>query len=241
MLLRIAKMIEESTPPLSDVAILTSETSLNRVASKRRLLRDSFILFKLIIRFEQIHEYIFLLAIAWCLGVAEFANLIGLSHEIGAFIAGVTLASSPIALFITERLKPLRDFFLIIFFFSLGAGFNISIVSEIYLPAITLALIALIFKPLVFSRLLYFEGEKKNISDESGIRLGQISEFSLLISVLAVQSGFIGEHISSLIQFSVLISFILSSYIIVLKYPTPISSNDLLDFNLKLLIKLQKK
>ena len=94
------------------------------------------------------------------------------------------------------------------------------------MPAITLALIALIFKPLVFSRLLYFEGEKKNISDESGIRLGQISEFSLLISVLAVQSGFIGEHISSLIQFSVLISFILSSYIIVLKYPTPISSND---------------
>ncbi len=187
---------------------------------------ERFILFKLIIRFEQIHEYIFLLAIAWCLGVAEFANLIGLSHEIGAFIAGVTLASSPIALFITERLKPLRDFFLIIFFFSLGAGFNISIVSEIYLPAITLALIALIFKPLVFSRLLYFEGEKKNISDESGIRLGQISEFSLLISVLAVKSGFVGEHISSLIQFSVLISFILSSYIIVLKYPTPISSND---------------
>jgi len=159
---------------------------------------------------------------------AEFANLIGLSHEIGAFIAGVTLASSPIALFITERLKPLRDFFLIIFFFSLGAGFNISIIDEIYLPAITLALIAVILKPLVFSYILRFEGEKKHIADESGIRLGQISEFSLLISIVAVQSGFVGEHISSLIQFSVLISFILSSYIIVLKYPTPISSNDML-------------
>ena len=53
---------------------------------------ERYILFKLIVRFEQIHEYIFLLAIAWCLGVAEFASLIGLSHEIGAFIAGVTLA-----------------------------------------------------------------------------------------------------------------------------------------------------
>ena len=189
---------------------------------------ERFILFKLIIRFEQIHEYIFLLAIAWCLGVAEFANLIGLSHEIGAFIAGVTLASSPIALFITERLKPLRDFFLIIFFFSLGAGFNVSIIDEIYLPAITLALIAVILKPLIFSYLLRFEGEKKHIADESGIRLGQISEFSLLISIVAVQSGFVGEHISSLIQFSILISFILSSYIVVLKFPTPISSNDLL-------------
>ncbi len=189
---------------------------------------ERFILFKLIVRFEQIHEYIFLLAIAWCLGVAEFANLIGLSHEIGAFIAGVTLASSPIALFITERLKPLRDFFLIIFFFSLGAGFNISILNEIYLPAITLALLAVVLKPLIFSYILRFEGEKRHIANESGIRLGQISEFSLLISVVAVQSGFVGEHISSLIQFSILISFILSSYIVVLRYPTPISSNDLL-------------
>ena len=189
---------------------------------------ERYILFKLIARFEQIHEYIFLLAIAWCLGVAEFAYFIGLSHEIGAFIAGVTLASSPIALFITERLKPLRDFFLIIFFFSLGAGFNISIIDEIFLPAITLALLAVFVKPIIFSHILYFEGEKRHIANESGIRLGQISEFSLLISVLAVKSGFVGEHISSLIQFSVLISFILSSYIIVLKYPTPISSNDML-------------
>ena len=189
---------------------------------------ERFILFKLIIRFEQIHEYIFLLAIAWCLGVAEFADLIGLSREIGAFIAGVTLASSPIALFITERLKPLRDFFLIIFFFSLGASFNISILNQIYLPAITLALLAVILKPLIFSYILFFEGEKKHIANESGIRLGQISEFSLLISVVAIQSGFVSEHISSLIQLSVLISFILSSYIVVLRYPTPISSNDLL-------------
>ena len=149
-----------------------------------------------------------------------------MSHEIGAFIAGVTLASSPIALFITERLKPLRDFFLIIFFFSLGASFNIGIIGDIYLPAIVLALLAVVLKPLVFSFLLVFEGEKKSISKESGIRLGQISEFSLLISVLALNSGFIEENIASLIQLSVLISFVLSSYIIVLKYPTPISSND---------------
>ena len=88
-----------------------------------------YILIKLIIKYDQIHEYIFLLAIAWCLGIAELAILLGLSHEIGAFVAGVSLASSPIALFITEKLKPLRDFFLIIFFFSLGAGFNISLLG----------------------------------------------------------------------------------------------------------------
>lgn len=183
-----------------------------------------FILFKLIMRFDTIHEYIFLLAIAWCLGVAELAAYVGLSHEIGAFVAGVTLASSPIALFITERLKPLRDFFLIIFFFSLGAGFNTSLINEIIVPASILAVFALVCKPYIFCWLLLREGEKKSVSFETGFRLGQISEFSLLIAILALKSGFIDDRTSYLIQLATLITFVVSSYIIVMKYPTPIST-----------------
>ena len=187
---------------------------------------EKYILIKLIQRFEQIHEYIFLLAIAWCLGIAELAYYLGLSHEIGALVAGVTLASSPIALFITERLKPLRDFFLIIFFFSLGAGFNMSVINEIFIPASILAAMVLISKPLVFSWLLRKQGEKKYVSFETGFRLGQISEFSLLIAVLAVESGFIDDKTSYLIQLATLITFAVSSYIIVMRYPTPISVSD---------------
>ncbi len=187
---------------------------------------ERFVLIKLIQRFDQIHEYIFLLAIAWCLGIAELAHYVGLSHEIGALVAGVTLASSPIALFITERLKPLRDFFLIIFFFSLGAGFNMSVVNEIFVPALILAAMVLIFKPLVFAWLLQKQGEKKDVSFETGFRLGQISEFSLLIAVLALESGFIDDKTSYLIQLATLITFAVSSYIIVMKYPTPISVTD---------------
>ncbi|MBL1142428.1 MAG: cation:proton antiporter [Proteobacteria bacterium] len=187
---------------------------------------ERFVLIKLIQRFDQIHEYIFLLAIAWCLGVAELAHYVGLSHEIGAFIAGVTLASSPIALFITDSLKPLRDFFLIIFFFSLGAGFNMSFIDEIFIPATILAVLVLVFKPLVFGWLLRGHGEKKYVSFETGFRLGQISEFSLLIAVLAVESGFIDNKTSYLIQLATLITFVVSSYIIVMKYPTPISTTD---------------
>ncbi len=187
---------------------------------------ERYILMKLIERFETIHEYIFLLAIAWCLGIAELAHYVGLSHEIGAFIAGVTLASSPIALFITDSLKPLRDFFLIIFFFSLGAGFNLSVVNDIIIPATILAAMVLVFKPLVFGWLLRDQGEKKYVSFETGFRLGQISEFSLLIAVLAVESGFIDNKTSYLIQLATLITFIVSSYIIVLRYPTPISARD---------------
>jgi len=187
---------------------------------------EKYVLIKLIERFDQIHEYIFLLAIAWCLGVAELAHYVGLSHEIGALVAGVTLASSPIALFITDHLKPLRDFFLIIFFFSLGAGFNMSVVDEIFVPALILATMVLVFKPLVFAWLLRREGEKKYVSFETGFRLGQISEFSLLIAVLAVESGFIDDKTSYLIQLATLITFAVSSYIIVQRYPTPISTTD---------------
>lgn len=187
---------------------------------------ERYVLVKLIARYDQIHEYIFLLAIAWCLGVAEISVALGLSHEIGAFIAGVTLASSPIALFITERLKPLRDFFLILFFFALGATFNMDIVGTVIVPATLLALCAIVIKPWVFKKLFIKAGEKPEVSEEVGFRLGQISEFSMLIAVLAVQSSFIGDEMSYLIQLATLLTFIISSYVIVLRFPTPIAVSD---------------
>ena len=187
---------------------------------------ERFVLLRLIIRFDQIHEYIFLLAIAWCLGMAELAAAMGLSHEIGAFVAGVTLASSPIAFFITEKLKPLRDFFLVIFFFSLGASFNIDVVDDILAPALVLAVFVIAIKPLVFGKLFAWVGENRAVSLEVGFRLGQISEFSLLIAVLAVKSNFISQTVSYLIQLATLLTFIISSYIIVLRYPTPIAVSD---------------
>lgn len=185
-----------------------------------------YVLIKLITRYAQIHEYVFLLAIAWCLSIAEFSAFIGLSHEIGAFIAGVSLASSPIALFITERLKPLRDFFLIIFFFSLGAGFNINLLNELIVPSLLLATVILFMKPKVFEFLLERRGEKRHISRESGFRLGQISEFSLLIAVLALESNFIGESASNMIQLATLMTFIGSTFIIVRNYHTPVAAQD---------------
>ena len=77
---------------------------------------SKYIITRLLLRFDQIQEYIFLMAIGWCLAVAALAHAIGLSYEIGAFIAGVTLATNPVARFIAESLKPLRDFFLIMIY-----------------------------------------------------------------------------------------------------------------------------
>ena len=187
---------------------------------------ERFVLIRLIQRFDTIQEYVFLTAIGWCLGVAQLGYVMGLSYEMGAFIAGVTLATSPIATFIAERLKPLRDFFLIMFFFSLGAGFALPMLSQIAVPAAVLAVAMLVLKPLVFQHLLVREQEPPSLSREIGVRLGQVSEFSLLIAVLALNAGAIGERASHLIQATTLLTFIVSSYVVMLHYPTPIAVDE---------------
>jgi len=185
-----------------------------------------FVLTRLLARFDTIQEYIFLLAIGWCLGMAELSEALGLSPEIGAFIAGIAVATQPISRFIAESLRPLRDFFLVVFFFSLGAAFDLTAMQGVLLPALTLALISLVVKPLVFRKLWVLEGESEALSREVGVRLGQISEFSLLIAVLATQSQVISIQTSYLIQLATLVTFIVSSYFIVLRYPTPIATSD---------------
>ena len=187
---------------------------------------ERFILIKLIQRFDRIQEYIFLMAIGWCLGMAELAEYIGLSAEIGAFIAGIVLATNPISMFIGESLKPLRDFFLIIFFFALGASFDLIMIEEVWLPAAIIALLALSLKPYIFKWLLVYSGEPGLVSMEVGVRLGQISEFSLLIAVLALEIGVISQKASYLIQLSTLLTFLVSSYLVVMRYPSPIAISD---------------
>jgi Kef-type K+ transport system membrane component KefB len=187
---------------------------------------QKYVLITLIQRFDTIKEYVFLLAVGWCIGLAQLANVLGLSYEIGAFIAGVALATSPISFYISENLKPLRDFFLIMFFFSLGASFELPVLPQVLAPALILAVVVLAIKPLVFKTLLLREGEREKISWQIGTRLGQMSEFALLIAVLAVDAEVIGSRASYLIQATTLFTFIVSSYVIMLRYPTPIAVSD---------------
>jgi Kef-type K+ transport system membrane component KefB len=189
-------------------------------------LAEKYVLSRLIMRFDRIQEYIFLLAIGWCLGLAEGAEQMGLSYEIGAFIAGVSMARSPIALFIAENLKPLRDFFLIIFFVALGANFNLGVLSDIWLAALGLSLLAIAVKPLLYRFLMRFTLDTSERSTEVAMRLGQMSEFSLLIAVMATELAIIRSEVSYLIQIATLASFVFSSYYIVARYPTPIALND---------------
>jgi len=184
------------------------------------------ILLPLILRFDRYQEYLFIMAIGWCLAVAEGAVYVGLSEEIGAFIAGVTLATSPIAQFMAISLKPLRDFFLVMFFFTLGAGVNLGMLDDVLVSAGVLAVTVLVLKPLTFRLLLGRFSETPGLAWDIGFRLGQISEFSLLVAFVAMESALLSERASLLIQATAIITFILSSYIVVFNYPNPIAVSD---------------
>jgi len=97
---------------------------------------------------------------------------------------------------------------------------------DVLLPASLLAVCVLTVKPMVFRMMFQRAGEVKARSGEIGMRLGQISEFSLLIAVLAQDLGVVGSKAAYLIEVATLLAFIASSYLIVMRYPTPIAVSD---------------
>lgn len=187
---------------------------------------ERFILQRLLAKFNRIKEYLFLLAIAWCLTMAQLASAVGLSAEVGAFIGGVSLAASPIALYIAESLKPVRDFFLVMFFFSVGAILNLTFLPSIIIPALILTLLLLVIKPYVYKILLQQVGETKSVAWEVGVRLGQISEFSLIIAYVGLDYHLISEAAAYCIETTAILSFVVSSYWVVMRYPTPVALSD---------------
>ena len=171
---------------------------------------------------ELYHEVLYLVALGWCFGLALLAKSIGFSYEVGAFIAGLALARSPISLFLSEGLKFFRDFFLVLFFFALGARIDLLVLQSVFFPSLLLTLILLALKPLVYILLFRLTGEKGAFSREIGFRLGQASEFSLIIALFAYSLGTISQRASQLIQTVAIITIVVSSYITVYFFPTPL-------------------
>ena len=185
-----------------------------------------FIVTPLLARFDAFNEFIFLLVIGWCLAIATVSHMVGMSLEVGAIIAGVSLASSPIAQFIAETLRPLRDFFLILFFFSVGAAIEPSVLAKVVWPALCLGGAMLAAKPVAFRWLLAWQGESRETSWEIGCRLGQASEFSLLVTAVALSGTLIGGPAAHVIQGATVVTLIASTYLVIFRYPSPIAVSD---------------
>jgi len=187
---------------------------------------ERYILRKIMVHVDRISEALFIIGLAWCFGIATISHHMGLFYETGAFFAGVAIARHKISLYISEKLKPLRDFFLVLFFFSLGAKLDLFVMKDIILPALILAILFVVVKPLVFKHAFVWSGESSIFSHEIGVRLGQLSEFSLLIAMMAYELGSVSLRASQLIQLVTIFTFIASSYYVVFKYPTPIGTTD---------------
>ena len=181
-----------------------------------------FLVVPLLARFDVFREFTFLLAVGWCLGIASLAHALGLSWEIGAFVAGVSLATSPVAQYITENLRPLRDFFLVLFFFSVGAAIDPLLLLAVWMPTLLLALVLVAAKPPVFRALLRWRREPDDVAREVGYRLGQASEFSLLL-VFVAGAALVSAEAAHVVQGATVLTLLLSTYLVIFRYPSPIA------------------
>lgn len=158
-------------------------------------------------------EMLFLFAMAWGFGIASLFEAAGFSVEVGALFSGVALASSPYAQEIAARLKPLRDFFVVIFFITLGESLNLSNLSHAVWPAVILSLIVIVGKPFVITTTMGMLGYAKRVSFKTGINLSQISEFSIVLVVLAASVGLVRPEISAVLTLVAIATIATSTYL----------------------------
>ncbi len=159
-------------------------------------------------------EILFIFSIAWGLGLASFFLYLGLSIEIGALIAGIMLAVSPFAYEIGAKMKPLRDFFIIIFFILLGSQVVLSSFSIILTPALILSLFVLIGNPLIVYMLLNLLKYPTRTAFMGGLLISQVSVFSLILVALGYSFGHISENIVSLVTLVTIITIVGSTYLV---------------------------
>lgn len=158
-------------------------------------------------------ELLFVFTIAWGFGVATLFDMAGFSHEVGALFAGVSLASMPYATEMASRLKPLRDFFIVLFFVVLGENLGFNALQQSWLPALILSLIVIIGKPIAVMSALGALGYTKLTSFKAAINLSQISEFSIILIVYAVGVGLASPNLTAVITLVALITISTSTYL----------------------------
>jgi Kef-type K+ transport system membrane component KefB len=160
-------------------------------------------------------EFLFLFAIGWGFGAAALFERAGFSLEIGALLAGVALAGLPYAQEISARLRPLRDFFIIVFFIKLGTGLNFGNLS-LLLPSIIIgSFVVIVLKPLIVLGIAGSMGYTKRTSFKAAIATAQVSEFSLVFVILGNKQGLVSNDLVAIITLIALITIAVSSYMII--------------------------
>ncbi len=195
-------------------------------------LLSRYVVPKILASISKSSELLFLFVITWCLAISSLFYYLGFSLEIGALLAGVVLASSPYQYEISARIKPLRDFFIVMFFILLGSqmipavegsaemnfGDRMNIIAEtfspILLPAIIFSFFVLIGNPLIVLILMSVMGYSSRTGFLAGLTVAQISEFSLILAMMANDAGFLSSSEVSMITLVGIITITGSTYLI---------------------------
>ena len=164
-------------------------------------------------------ELLILFAIAWAVLGASAGKMLGFSQEVGAFLAGISLASTHYRELIGARLVSLRDFLLLFFFISLGASLDLSSLTEQLLPALLFSVFVLIGNPLIVMVIMGYMGYRKRTGFLAGLTVAQISEFSLILAALGFSLGHLDKETVGLITLVGLITISASTYMILYSYP----------------------
>ena len=178
-----------------------------------------FVLTPLLHQLAKSPELLVLFAIAWAVALGAAGAHLGFSKEVGAFLAGVSLASTPYREAIGSRLVSLRDFLLLFFFIDLGAGLELAMLGAQIVPAILLSLFVLIGNPLIVMIILGAMGYRKRTGFLAGLTVAQISEFSLILGALGLSLGHIDTDTMGLITLVGLITISVSTYMILYSHP----------------------
>ena len=159
-------------------------------------------------------ELLFLFTLTWCFAIASSLYLLGFSLEIGAIVSGIALSSSPYQLEIASRIKPLRDFFIILFFIVLGGEMVISQIASVFWPSLILSLFILIGNPLILYFLFRLMKFTRRNSFLAGLTAAQVSEFGFVILFAASQMGHIQGDELAIFTLVAITTIIASTYLI---------------------------
>lgn len=178
-----------------------------------------YVLPRLLHSLSRSQELLVLFGIAWAVALAALGDMLGFSKEVGAFIAGVSLASTPYRDALGARLVSLRDFLLLFFFLDLGARLNLGLLGAQMVESLVFSLFVLIGNPLIVMVIMGTLGYRKRTGFLAGLTVAQISEFSLILAALGLNLGHIDTATVGLITLVGIITISVSTYMILYSHP----------------------
>lgn len=159
-------------------------------------------------------ELLFIVSISWALGLAALLSNLGFSLEIGGFLAGISLSNLPEHLEIGSKARPLRDFFLTLFFLNLGSKMVSDGVLEVIGPSLVYSFLVLVGKPIIVMMIMGFLGFRRRTSFLTSVTVAQISEFSLIVVAMGASLGHLNESHVALTVIIAAITMTVSTYFI---------------------------